>query len=282
VDCGAYIEHFLSAHADGELAGEELRSAEEHVAECARCREALEAERALKRLLREHLSIQKAPTQIRDRVHIALDREQAVEIRSAARGASRARTLLRPRVWIPAAIAALLIIGLSSLTRLHTLAPPGPEETPLQEATSTDSVPMFVLAAHHLDSFQRKFEPNVPSGSPADISDAYLAHKMPGYLWNFGPFGYQLVGGRLEPMPDGQTVAFTYYRGEKGGILCTYMHYSGPFPPGAVHQTDSHSFYEYRGYSICISKYPRGDFICMLISRLPLADFMETVSQSAL
>ena len=283
MDCGTYIENYLSAHADGELAGEELRAAEEHVAGCAECREALQAERALKRLVHDHLAALRTPAQVRDRIMVALDREQAAEGRAeprpTVRSGSRVRWL-RPQIWVPAAVAAVLVIA---LTRLKSVSPPGHEEsTPLEEVTATEAVPIFDMAGHHLDRFQVKFEPNVPSGSAGDISGAYMDHKMPGYLWNFGPEGYQMQGGRLETLPDGHLAALTYYRGEKGGILCTYMHYDGPFPGGAVNQGGEHTFYVYKGYSICMSKYPRGDFICLLISRRPIAEFMQTVSESML
>lgn len=283
MDCGTYIENYLSAHADGELAGEELRAAEEHVAGCGECREALQAERALKLLLHDHLSSLKVPNQVRSRILMALDREQSAEVRAEQRPAVRSGSparWLRPQIWVPAAIAALLLVA---VTRLKTVSPPGHEETtPLQEVTATEAVPIFDLAARHLDTFQTKFEPNVPSGSAGDISNAYLDHKMPGYLWNFGPEGYQMQGGRLENMPDGRVAALTYYRGDKGGILCTYMHYDGPFPGGAINEGGDHTFYVYKGYSICLSKYPRGDFVCLLISRRPMAEFMQTVSESML
>lgn len=287
MDCGTYIEHFLSAHVDGELAGEELRQAEEHLAGCAECRERFQEERALKKLLHDHFATLKTPTDVRERIRLALDREQPAAVRieggPAIRGALRSRWL-RPQVWIPAAIAALLIIGLTKLRPVT--APPQqiaePQETELQQAAATGSIPMFDVAARHLDRFDAKFEPNVPSSSPADISDAYLGHQMPGYLWNFGPAGYQLAGGRLEPVSNGQMAAFTYYRGEKGGILCTYMHSPGELPPGAIHQTDAHAYYEYKGYSICVSKYPHGNFVCILITRRPLPEFMETIAASSL
>ena len=98
---------------------------------------------------------------------------------------------------------------------------------------------MFELAAHHLDNFDKGFKANVPSDSARDISDAYLSHKMPGYLWNFGPMGYQLVGGRLEELQNGQMAAFTYYHGERGGILCTYMHLVGRMLAGAIHENNA-------------------------------------------
>ncbi len=282
VDCGTYIERYLSAHADGELSGEELRAAEAHVSQCAECRERLDEERALKRLLHDRLALLKTPDPVRDRIRAALHDEHQRELRSESaevRRAARARWL-RPRIWAPAALAALLIIALA---KLKTAPPPFPPPSePLPLASSADSIPIFDVAIGHLDRFERKFEPNVPSGSPADISDAYLNHKMPGYLWNFGPGGYRLVGGRLERLPDGKLASFTYYQGDNGAILCTYMHAAGPIPPGAVHETDSHAYYSYKGYSICLSKYPRGDFICILATRRPMAEFIDAIAASSL
>ena len=286
MDCGTYIEQFLSAHADGELTGDELRAAEEHVAGCAECRERLKEERALKQILHEHLGALKTPTQVREQIRVALAHEQANESLAGpgpvVRGAWQSKWL-RPRVWIPGAIAALLVIG---LTTLSTFSPPRhPAAQPdqaLEEAFSTDSVPLFDQAVRHLQGFEKKFEPNVPSGSPADISDAYLGHKMPGYLWNFGPSGFQLAGGRLERLPDGDLVAYTFYRGDKGGILCTYEHFQGTFPTGPIHESQQHSYYVYKGYSICVSKYPRGDFVCILVSHRPLDEFMQTIADSSM
>ena len=286
MDCGTYIEQFLSAHADGELSEDELRVAEEHVAGCADCRERLKEERALKQTLREHLGALKTPTQVRERIRVALDREQASESfpepSPAVRGASRSKWL-RPRIWVPGAIAALLVIGLTTLSRFSPARHPAVQpDQALEEAFSTDSVPLFDGVVRHLQSFEKKFEPNVPSGSPADISDAYLGHKMPGYLWNFGPSGFQLAGGRLETLPSGDLAAYTFYRSDKGGMLCVYEHLQGTLPGGPIHQTQEHSYYVYKGYSICISKYPRGDFVCILITHRPIDEFMQTIAESSM
>jgi hypothetical protein len=286
VDCGTYIEQFLSAHVDGELSEDELRAAEEHVAGCADCRERLKEERALKQTLHEHLGALKTPTQVRERIRLALDREQASEsfpkLRPSVRGASRSKWL-HPRIWVPGAIAALLVIGLTTLSRFSPPRHPAVQpDQALEEAFSTDSVPLFDGVVRHLQSFEKKFEPNVPSGSPADISDAYLGHKMPGYLWNFSPSGFQLAGGRLETLPSGDLAAYTFYRSDKGGILCVYEHFQGAFPGGPIHETREHSYYVYKGYSICISKYPRGDFVCILTTHRPIDEFMQTIAESSM
>jgi hypothetical protein len=275
VDCGTYIENFLSAHADGELAGDELRTAEAHVRECAQCRARLAEERELKRMLHRQLANVELPAQLRARMHRALEAAQAEESRSSVRRLGGIARLRQPQVWVPSAIAAMLLIGLTTW-RLTTPEVETPSES--QQASSIETVPMFEMAIHHLDRFDRGFVPNVPSASPREISDAYMGHKMPGILWNFGPAGYQMIGGRVEQLSDGQTATFTYYRGDHDSILCTYMPAPALLPVGAVHETDSRTWYSYKGYSICVSNYTRGGFICILTSRQPMADFMQLVS----
>src|SRR5271156_3698519 len=93
LDCGTYIENFLSAHADGELRGDELRAAQEHLAGCTECSARFEEEVALKKLLREQLATLKTPAAVRERLLAALDAEesaQAPQQVTPIRGGSRA------------------------------------------------------------------------------------------------------------------------------------------------------------------------------------------------
>ena len=41
-----------------------------------------------------------------------------------------------------------------------------------------------------------------------------------------------------------------------------------------------HHYYQYRGYSVCLS-YPRGGFICILVSQRPMKEFVQDVIESA-
>jgi Putative zinc-finger len=269
VNCDIYIRDFLSAHADGELAGDELRAAQEHVAECAGCRERLEEERVLKRTLREHAASLKAPAAIRSRIGAALDAEDAAA-RAAAHEAAPGRrapsAIRRARIWIPAAIVALLIVAF--------LAERG-------QRTSQPHVPAFDTAIAHLKTFEDHFEPNVPSDTPAHISEAYTDHNMPGFIWDFSHAGYRLVGGRLDHMPDGRPATFTLYRSGTDAILCTYVEiptFTPPLKPAEAAVT--HVFYRYRGYSFCVTKLEKGSFYCILVSHRPMQEFMQVVSGS--
>jgi hypothetical protein len=269
VDCDTYIREYLSAHVDGELNVEHTRAAEEHLAGCANCRARYAEERAVKALLRERSQMLRTPVQVRGSILAALDgidNAERARDRGIERGASRpASTIRRARVWIPVAMAAVAVFA---FVILHS------------GGTPAHAIPAFDVALDRYSHFVDHFEPNIKSTTPADISDAYLDHKMPGFLWNFRPSGYELVGGRVEHLPDGSPIAFTFYRHDGDTILCTYMKGHGlQPPPGAIHEMGGHTYYHYRGHNICLS-FPHGGFICILVSGGPMKEFVENIVTS--
>ena len=272
MDCGTYIEKYLSAHVDGELSADELRAAEEHLAGCANCRARFAEERAVKTLMRERAQMLRTPAMVRGSILAALDAADAAErVRdrspSERAAAPRSPALRRARIWAPIALAAAAIIAFIMIRGATTPA---------------HAIPPFDMAIDNYSHFAVHFEPNVKSNSPADISDAYLDHQLPGFLWNFQPSGYKLIGGRLDRLQDGSPVSFTVYRGDNGTILCTYMkaHGFGP-PPGATRVIGGHNYYQYKGYSVCLS-YPHGGFMCVLVSRRAMDDFVQDIRASEL
>src|SRR5215469_4161011 len=270
MDCGTYIEKYLSAHVDGELNPGELREAEEHIAGCVNCRARFAEERAVKALLRERAAMRRTPPMVRGSILAALDAIDASPDAAAAsrRSSDRAggRRLTRRAFWtgVPVAIAAVAVFA---FVLLHGGSGPAPAH----------AIPPFDIAIDHYEHFLDRFDPNVKGTSPADLSDAYLDHQLPGFLWNFQHAGYKLRGGRIDRLADGTSVAYTFYEGDTGGVLCTFMKAHGFQPPdGEVQEMHGHHCYRYNGYSVCLS-YPPGGFICILVSRRPLKDFMQDV-----
>ena len=284
VDCSTYIEKYLSAHVDGELSAAELREVEEHLAGCVNCRARFAEERAVKTLLRERAEMRRTPPMVRGSILAALDAIDAADAKHAAgRGLDRSASadrggflsMRRARVWAPIAMAAVAVFA---FVILHG----GRGPTPAQ------AIPPFDLAINNYAQFVGHFEPNVKANSPADVSDAYMEHQLPGFVWDFGQRGYKMVGARLDRLPDGSPVAYTFYRGDPGTILCTYMQSHGLQPPPGEAQDlgvetnaygGEHHYYEYKGYSVCLS-YPRPGCICILVSQHPMKQFVQDIVNS--
>jgi Putative zinc-finger len=274
MDCATYIEKYLSAHVDGELSGADLRDAEEHLAGCVNCRARFAEERAVKALLRERAAMRRTPAIVRGSILAALDAVDAAgAAKPGARGSERAAGADRPgrfsirrvRMWAPVAVAAVAVFAFVILHGVGGVPP-------------AQAVPPFDVAIEHYQNFAQRFEPNVKSTLPADLSDAYMDHQLPGFLWNFGPIGYKLIGGRIDRLQDGTSVAYTFYRGDMGTILCTFMKSHGLQPPdGEVQEVGTHHYYQYKGYSICLS-YPPGGFICILVSKRPMKEFIQDIA----
>lgn len=267
-------EDYLAAYADGELSSEEERALREHLGEegggpgCAGCRARLAEQRALKALVREHVRLDAAPAALRARILAGLEAAAREEAKTARPG-SESRRYGRPSVRLVAlaALAAALVLMLrAGLPNRH-------------EAPGTSGIAMFDRAIESFSGAEKGFAPDVPSTSPAEVARAYRAAHMPSNLWVFSPSGYRLVGGRLDRLPDGRPVAYTLYRGAKGDILCVFLKPEGRQAPAhASERLDGHSFYAYRGYSICYTA--KGDFLCLLVSRAALAELVEDVRRA--
>ncbi len=258
MDCNEYIERCLSAHADGELAPDDTRAAEEHLSGCDRCRAALAAERETKTLIRNRLARPAAPPAVVARIHVALD---------GAAGQKSMRARIRvPWIWIPAAIAAAVAITIAMSRGNFWLY---------------GSVPLFDQATAKLADFQTDFAPNVPSASALILHQSYEAAQMPSGAWNFTNSGFELAGGRVDSTPDGRRVPYTLFRGPANElILC--MRFKGgvamTIPRGALMQMAGHSFYRYRGMSLCLTVGPNQRFTCILASAMPIERFERIVA----
>jgi hypothetical protein len=280
--CRDYIDHWLSAHADDELTGAELRNADAHVASCKECAARLAEERALKSLVNRHVGHVETPSAVRAKLLSLLAEEAArgegamATGTDAHRGPSHERglrMLRRPAISIPLSIAAGLMLAFIAARGLG-LYPRDSVDVVYRQGGS----PEFDTAVAYFEKFNHRFDPNVPSGTYGEIAGAYVEAHMPGYIWNFNGSGLTLVGGRLDKLPDSRPATFTFYKGANTSLLCTRYKVSAfnP-PPGAVHEMGDHLFYNYHGYSICYSYSPVGKFVCLLITRQPVNQLLDSV-----
>ncbi len=282
MNCHAYIERFLSAHADGELTGAELRDAEAHVASCTECAARLRDERTLKSLVRRHAGPIETPSAVRAKLLTLLAEEAARGEGAMASGADMhrgpahqrgLRALRRPAIWIPMSIAA--VFALAFITARGMGLYPRDE---VRVVYHPGGNPDFDTAVAYFEKFNHHFDPNVPSHTYSEIAAAYVGANMPGYIWNFNSSGLTLVGGRLDKLPDQRPATFTFYKGANDSLLCIrYKATEFNPPPGTVREIDGHLFYSYYGYSICYSYWPVGRFVCLLITRQPVKQLLDSV-----
>ena len=150
----------------------------------------------------------------------------------------------------------------------------------LKAGTSADGlVPDFDLAIENYQQSLTNFRPNVLSTSLETVLTAYIEHGMPAYMWDFGPQGFKLQGGRFERLADGSPVTYTWFRGPTAGVMCMFRQVSGFAAPAANHSEAHHLlFYHYHGYSVClINVGGYGDFVSVIVSPIPMRTFMRMV-----
>jgi Putative zinc-finger len=318
VDCLEYTREYLAAHADGELSPQQQSVADAHLAECDQCRLRLIRERALKQAIRQQVRLNKAPAELRLRIRASLNEPSFATtvpptgMRGSSRPTRHAHDLpnretarlfpaqwLRTRLWIPIGITGSLVL-LMALLSGRLIPPP--------EAAARMSVPAFDVAISKYLEFRRDFQPNVPrevydtgdgilfawvmdrnsiervsddGPESEDISRAYRDADMPDDLFDFSSAGYQIAGGRVDHLPDGRPVTYTMYQSDAGQIvsLC-FSDATLAAPIGAVDWLGMRSFYSYKGYSICLSFYPTGHFVSILVTRMPVEQLLREVANT--
>jgi len=308
VDCQRYISEYLAAHADNEVTAQERRAAEDHLDGCPACRAHLAEERALKALVRQHVGIVKTPADVRRSIRAALaevsergflawNRRDSFGAIASPRQAAEPvdKTLARlNQPWMWASVAASVLVLVVLIAGLDMFS---------RRASREILVPAFDNAISKFARFERGFEPNVPldafsdrdgiiyawvvdrdsrtqlADKVDDVTRAYREAEMPADIYHFEQSGYGLAGGRLERLPDGRPVTYTLYVGYQGSILSIcYKDARMAAPVGAVYAAGEHSFYDYMGYSICLTFYPTGHFVSILVGRQPLQQLVWTVT----
>ena len=146
--------------------------------------------------------------------------------------------------------------------------------------TNFTSVSDFDAAIANYDRSLYDFHPNVPSATIDTVLTAYVEGGMPAYMWDFGPQGFKLIGGRLERTAAGTPITYTWFRGSHNGIMCLLRQVEAFRPPDKIHQEHNHMlFYRYRGFSVClINVGGYGNFISVIAAPMPMKDFVSLVT----
>jgi hypothetical protein len=165
------------------------------------------------------------------------------------------------------------------------------------------SIPAFDFAIDRLSQLSEEFAPNVPpeafsheggayfawveGGEPfrhvsaelPDISTSYEKMQMLPEFFDFAMAGYELVGGRIDRMPDGDPVTYTLYRNRAESLLSIGLKQLFSAPQGG-YWLDTHALYSYHGYSICLTVYPVGHFASIIVARAPMVELLRNIAAS--
>jgi len=258
MDHRQYIEQYLSADVDGELSSSERDAVAAHLADCADCRQLQDAERALKGLLKERIPVVAAPSELRQRIIGALDRETP---RPAVRPARPARRpLRRGSLGALAAAAAVLVVV---LIRGVGQAPPNSFDAAVKDYLSSQQ---SFASAPGLDTLPQ-------------LAVALASEFGYPWVWNFSSLGMNLAGARIDHLPGGKVMAYSLYKGPKGSILCINFRELAYRPPPGGAMLHGVRFYKYKDLSIGVVSY--ATVYCLIVSRLTPAEMAPALTVGA-
>jgi len=161
-------------------------------------------------------------------------------------------------------------------------------------------VAVFDFAIASFNRLSQEFAPNVPpqafspdstnyawvesddpihhvSDQLPDISSSYEKIQMAPEFCDFELAGYRLLGGRVEHLPDGEPVTYTLYRNGNDSILSVGLR-QPVSPPSGGYWLGSHALYSYRGYSLCLTTDPTGQFLSIIVARAPVTKLLSEVA----
>lgn len=252
-------QELITALVDNELSTDESRSIKEHVDDCHRCLFIFQQESSLKAQIRLAAASVAAPAQLRERI---LANTRKASSASDERGWNIFSGLGLPAVR-PAF--AMLFLVLLVLPAVYLMWPAGNISLAALETHQSILQGRFVL---------------VRSDSAEKITEE-LVHSVAG---RFAPMGYDLsmmrlrpVGGAVQKLRNRKMLA-TVYEGEAPTVTCfTLLGTLKDVPQEAKLFFDPAkkiSFYTFSRGDINGVLHREGDIICILVSKMPMADLL--------
>jgi anti-sigma factor RsiW len=235
---------------------------------------------------------------IRGRASAPRNSSNEAVIRPGSARAWLAVQLRRSQYLAPVVFVVIILAASTVMFRIKPGSMPGQRGRDYQQ-----SIPAFDFAVGRFNQLSLEFAPNVPAeaferdngayfawvqeGDPLhhvsaelpDISISYEKIQMPPEFCDFAQAGYELVGGRIDRMPDGAPVTYTLYRNPATSILSIGLK-QRVSPPQGGYWFGSHALYSYRGYSICLTIDPTGQFASIIVARTPMVELLRAVAAS--
>jgi len=231
----------------------------------------------------------------------AIARRESINEAAGRPGSARrwlAVQLQRAQYMAPIGFVVIVLAAATALFKVSSRSVSGPAVADYQNL-----MPTFDFAIGRFNELSRGFAPNVPpeafsqdsgayfawvqesdplrhvSAELPDISVSYEKMQMLPEFCDFAVAGYELAGGRIDRMPNGELVTYTLYRNQAESILSIGLK-KQISPPQGGYWFGSHAFYSYRGYSICLTIYPVGHFASIIVARAPMFELLRNVAKS--
>jgi anti-sigma factor (TIGR02949 family) len=195
----------VQAYFDGEVDAISAADIERHVEHCAECKALLQDLEVVRTALRKDLGVERAPAELRARIALALDRENAAEVpRPAAQDPPMApgrRNRRVPSFWAGAfggVGATALAAALAMFVLLPRLANPLTDELVNAHVRS-------LMPAHLID---------VVSTDRHTVKPWFAGHAdVSPVVADFEQQGYRLVGGRVDYLDHQRSAVVVYQHG---------------------------------------------------------------------
>jgi anti-sigma factor (TIGR02949 family) len=265
--CGE-AQEFITALVDHELPEPERALLETHLHECADCRTALAAERALKQAIHSTGAQLRAPDALRAR--ILLDPRI---FPAQGRSARRWRDYLWP---MPPALRPALAVAMLLAVAL-----------PAYYFIDYRREPVAVAALESYDLFLQGKLPARRAANAGEIAEQ-LTRAVGG---RFHPMGYDFSAMDLRPVASlvreiqGRKILVAIYQGPHGAIFCyTFLGSEEDAPPNAARFFDSEkklNFYAFSRGGVNAVFHREGEVVCILASEMPLEKLLTLTRSKA-
>jgi len=244
----ATVESELDAYLDGELAADEVRAVEAHLAECAACGRFRDERLELRAAIGARMPVFRAPDALRTRVIVAA--ESSGPLRLAARPVPVGR---RRVALALAASLTVVAVGTWQLARADAAA---------------ETLTTAVLGSH-VRSLMPGHLTDVLSSDQHTVKPWFngrLDYSPP--VYDFAERGYPLVGGRLDYV-DGRAVAALVY-GRRQHLINVFLW------PAASGPSGGRSIGTRQGYHLL--HWAAGDYVYWAVSDLGIPELEDFAS----
>lgn len=248
----------LQELADGRLDVRRREEVQEHLASCPSCRAELARLEALRALLRASFPTREVPPDLAAEAAALLAGEASRP--AAAPSAAPRRVSRRSALFGVAAAAAVVLVALWVASR----------------------APATTLVTRVIDSGRAwrtgQAEPAYATTSAPEMA-RYFNERLPFgvTVYDLGPMGLQLVGGRIEQLGDRRSAAFAYRTSDGRRVVChMFLGTMDELPAGAERRThNGRTFLVYHDGADTVVFWPEHKVICAFVGALPPEDVVR-------